>query len=220
MTSKTLFLVGMGPGVGAAVARRFAAEGFAVGAIARSAAALDATLPAVAALGVPTARAQADAGDSTALQAALAALQAQLGAPGVLVYNAAAVTQQPLADLAPERLAADLGVSVVGALAATQAVLPAMRAQGQGTLLYTGGGFAFEPMPVLATLGAGKAALRNLAFSLHAALAPEGLHAATVTIGGMVQAGGPFDPERIAEHYWALHAQPRAEWQRERVISG
>jgi NAD(P)-dependent dehydrogenase (short-subunit alcohol dehydrogenase family) len=113
---------------------------------------------------------------------------------------------------------ADLQVSVGGALAAVQAVLPAMRARGRGTLLLTGGGFAFEPMPPMASLGAGKAALRNLAFSLHADLAPAGIHAGTVTICGTVKPGTAFDPDRIADSFWALHAQPAGSFEREVMV--
>ena len=87
-------------------------------------------------------------------------------------------------------------------------------------LLTGGGGFAFEPMPALASLGAGKAALRNLAFSLHAELKDSGIHAATVTICGIVRAGTPFDPDRIAESYWALHAQAAGSFEREVQFRG
>jgi NAD(P)-dependent dehydrogenase (short-subunit alcohol dehydrogenase family) len=160
----------------------------------------------------------ADAADPAALAAALRRIAAAHGTPDVLVYNAAGVRFKPLAELGAAELTADLTVSVGGALAAAQAVLPGMKARGSGTLLFTGGGFAFEPMPSMASLGAGKAALRNLAFSLFAELKDSGIHAATVTICGMVKPGTAFDPDRIAESYWLLHAQPRGGWEREVLI--
>jgi NAD(P)-dependent dehydrogenase (short-subunit alcohol dehydrogenase family) len=215
---KVIFVIGMGPGVSAAVARRFGREGYAVGAVARNADKLDQQLAALRESGVRAAGAAADAGDIVSLRAALARLQAELGDAGVLVYNAAGVTYRPLAQVSAEQFAADLSVSVVGAFVAAQQVLPAMRARRSGSVLLTGGGFAFEPMPVLASLGVGKAAIRNLAFSLHADLLDSGVHAATVTICGTVAPGTPFDPDRIAEAFWQLHAQPAGNFEREVLI--
>ena len=217
---KVIFIVGMGPGVSAAVARRFGREGYAIGAVARSADKLEEQLAALRASGVRVVGATADAGDIGSLRAALVRLRAALGDAGVLVYNAAGVTYRPLAELSPEAFAADLAVSVVGAFTAAQQVLPAMRAQRSGTILLTGGGFAFQPMPVMASLGVGKAAIRNLAFSLHADLLESGIHAATVTIRGTVAPGSAFDPDRIAEAYWRLHAQPAGAFEREVQFRG
>lgn len=218
--SKVINIVGMGPGVSAAVARRFGREGFAIGAVARGAEGLERHLAAWRADGLTAAGATADAGDVPALHAALAKLRTELGEAQVLVYNAAGVTYRPLADLTPEQFAADLQISTVGAFAAAQFVLPGMRARRSGTVLLTGGGFAFEPMPALASLGAGKAAIRNLAFSLFADLKDSGVHAATVTICGQVEAGTGFDPDRIADAYWALHAQPPGTFERELQFRG
>lgn len=218
--SKLAVIVGMGPGVSAAVARRFGREGYAVAAVARRAEALNEQVAALVAAGVKARGYTADAADPASLGAALARAAADGGAAEVLVYNAAGVRYKPLAGLTAEELNADLRTSVGGALAAAQAVLPAMRAAGRGTLLFTGGGFAFEPMPALASLGAGKAALRNLAFSLHAELKDSGIHAATVTICGIVKAGTPFDPDKIAESYWALHAQAAGSFEREVQFRG
>ena len=154
------------------------------------------------------------------MRKALAGLQVELGDASVLVYNAAGMTYRPLAELGPEQFAADLAVSVVGAFTAAQQVLPAMRAQRSGSVLLTGGGFAFEPMPVMASLGVGKAAIRNLAFSLYADLKDSGVHAATVTICGTVAPGTAFDPDRIADAYWQLHAQPAGAFEREVQFRG
>lgn len=218
--NKVLYLVGMGPGVSAAVARRFAREGYAIGAVARHAEKLERQLSELRASGFRAVGASADAGDMAALLTALDRLRGELGEASVMVYNAAGVTYQPLADVGAERFAADLAVSVVGAFAAAQHVLPAMRSRRAGTVLLTGGGFAFEPIPVMASLGVGKAAIRNLAFSLYADLKDTGVHAATVTICGTVAPGTPFDPDRIAEAYWQLHVQPAGAFEREVQFRG
>jgi hypothetical protein len=75
-------------------------------------------------------------------------------------------------------------------------------------------------MPAMASLGVGKAGIRNLAFSLFAELKDSGIHAATVTICGLVKPGTAFDPDKIAESYWALHAQPPGAFEREIQIRG
>jgi hypothetical protein len=74
-------------------------------------------------------------------------------------------------------------------------------------------------MPALASLGVGKAGLRNLAFSLFSDLKASGIHAATVTICGVVKVGTPFDPDRIAERYWDLHVQEPDKWDREVIFN-
>jgi NAD(P)-dependent dehydrogenase (short-subunit alcohol dehydrogenase family) len=180
----------------------------------------------------------ADLAREEALAPAAAAIQAWGGWPELLVYNASAGAQGPAADLDPARLQADLRVNVGAALAAVQWALPAMRGRGAGTLLFTGGGLALEPKPGLASASLGKAALRSLALSLGAELAPAGIHAATLTIRGFVQAnqeGGTacslrspcspcppsaasLTPETVAEAFWALFSQPRSRWTKEVML--
>ncbi|HWQ10255.1 MAG TPA: hypothetical protein VN436_14140, partial [Holophaga sp.] len=60
--------------------------------------------------------------------------------------------------------------------------------------------------------------LRQLALCLAEELAPAGIHAATVTVAGFIQPGTAFNPEAIAEHFWALYAEPREGWRGEVVV--
>ncbi|GAB1331565.1 hypothetical protein ACE1SV_59040 [Streptomyces sennicomposti] len=99
-----------------------------------------------------------------------------------------------------------------GAIAATRAVLPAMREAGTGTLLYTNGGGSIDPNPVLGNVNAAQAALRNWVLGLHKELAGTGVQAAHVAIGVWIGAGGPpgvptAPAETIAPLYWDLHTQ-------------
>lgn len=212
--SKTLFLVGYGVGVGHAVAKRFARDGYAIGAIARKADTLAGIEALAHQFSVKTAVATADAGNEVGLRAAISALTGTLGAPDTLVYNAAAVTEAMPSALSFEQLLRDFAVSVGGALVATQSVLPAMREAGAGSLLFTSGGFAFQPYAGLASLGVGKAGLRNLVQSLHQELASSGIKVGAITIGGTVGSGPAFMPDVIAEHFWAFHTGDGAEWER------
>ncbi|HEU4324411.1 MAG TPA: SDR family NAD(P)-dependent oxidoreductase, partial [Roseiflexaceae bacterium] len=168
----------------------------------------------VAAHGIP-----ADASDAASLAAAFGGVVQTYGAPEALVYNAAAVAPGEPSTLDPALVLDHLKINVVGALVSAQQVIPAMRVRGRGSILLTGGGLALHPIPQYASLALGKAAMRNLAFSLAGELAPDGIHVATVTVSGFIQPGTHFDPDDIAEEYWRLHAQPREEWQTEVVYS-
>jgi hypothetical protein len=95
----------------------------------------------------------------------------------------------------------------------------APRTAGFGTILVTGGGFADHPIPALATVSLGKAALRSAATMLGADLEPDGIRVATLTIAGQIAAGTSFDPERIAERYWeVVHVD--GPWQAEFRFTG
>ncbi len=94
-----------------------------------------------------------------------------------------------------------------------------MRAAGAGTIVVTGGGFADNPIPVLATVSLGKAALRSAATMLGADLAADGIRVGTLTINGQIVAGTGFDPEKIAERYWeVVHSDDP--WQAEFRFTG
>ena len=157
----------------------------------------------------------ADAGDKDSLTQALTEVQKALGAPTVLVYNAAVYMPGVPTKLSPEDLITSLRINLVGALIAVQQVVPAMQQSQRGTILFTGGGLATNPSAENTALGIGKAAIRHLSFDLAQELTPKGIHVATVTIYGGVQAGTHFDPDTIAEEYWKLHVQPEGSWETE-----
>lgn len=219
MEGQTCAVVGAGPGIGLAVARRFAREGFRIALVARRAEALNGYVEALRASGITAAGYAADLAELDTLPAVFARLATELGAPDVLIYNAVAVTRGTPSELPPAQLLRDLTVSVVAAMSCAQQVLPAMRERGRGTILLTGGGFALNAYPPMTSLAVGKAALRNLAWNLAVELEPHGIRATTVTILGEVKDGTLFDPERVAESYWRLHAQTTRPWSRELVYN-
>jgi NADP-dependent 3-hydroxy acid dehydrogenase YdfG len=204
-----LAIVGMGEGNGLAIARRFGQAGFTIAMIARNEQKLKSYQAMLAADGVTSHYFLADAGDSAAITAAFSAIQTLLGDPTVLVYNAAVPRMQSVLDTSGEELVSDFRANVAGALVATQAVLPAMQAANQGTILFTGGGFALYPQPDFASLAIGKAGIRSLAMTLGMALKDQSIRVGTITICGIV--GGEdlkYQPDRIAEQYWNFYANP------------
>ena len=214
-----LLLVGAGPGLGLAVARRFAVGGYRVTLVARSTDGLRGLAGALAATGAPISTIAADASDPEGLGARIRELYLGHGAPGVIVYNAVMGAPDRLLSSTAAHLQTAYAVDVISAIAVAQAAAPAMRAAGSGTILVTGGGFADHPIPALATVSLGKAALRSAATMLGADLEPDGIRVATLTIAGQIIAGTSFDPERIAERYWeVVHGD--GPWQAEFRFTG
>ncbi|MGY1503151.1 SDR family NAD(P)-dependent oxidoreductase [Streptomyces sp. QTS52] len=112
-----------------------------------------------------------------------------------------------------------LAVNVAGAVVAAQTVLPHLR-DGQGSLLFTGGGLALQPSPAYATLSVGKAALRAYVQILHDDQRDSGVHASTVTVRGFIGGEDPrFAPDVLAAAYLDLHHQPKDQWQAELVYA-
>jgi short-subunit dehydrogenase len=202
-------IVGMGRGISYGVARRFQAQGFAIGMISRDPTVLRQIEQALAdSRGVV-----ADAADEQGLCSGIR----RLGHPEVLVYNASAGHPGTPTSLNSDDAIADFRVNALGAMVAVREVAPRMQAAGRGTILLTGGGLALSPMAQMASLSIGKAALRSLALSLAEELEPAGIHVATVTVCGFVEPGTRFDPLKIADLYWSLHVEPKGQFQREVV---
>jgi hypothetical protein len=95
-----------------------------------------------------------------------------------------------------------------------------MRRAGAGTFLATGGYASVRPHAAYASLGLGKAALRNAVWMLHDELKPEGVHAAGVTIWGPIEPRTALYPDAIADAYWNLHIQPAEQWTAETNFDG
>jgi short-subunit dehydrogenase len=214
-----LLLVGAGPGLGLAVARRFAAGGYRVTLLARKTDRLGELAQSLDDTGAEINTIEADASDSDDLRARMTELYGSDGAPGVVIYNAVMGAPDQLMSSTAAHLQTAYAVDVIGAIVIAQVAAPAMRAAGFGTIVVTGGGFADHPIPALATISLGKAALRAAATMLGADLGPDGIRVATLTIAGQIVAGTAFDPERIAERYWEV-VQTDGPWQAEFRFTG
>lgn len=222
MTEKLCVVAGAGPGVGLAVAKRFAREGFAIALIARRQATLDAMVAEIEADGGQARAFAADLSGIDWLRGALRMVVSSMGAPAVLVWNTGRWIECPALELAAEDLETELRLCVTGALVATQIVAPAMQEAGGGTILFTGGGLALAPEQggAVPALTAGKSALRAMTLAIAPELAARGIHLGTVTIAGQVAPGGAFDPARIADAFWSMHAQAPDAWRVETVFTG
>jgi short-subunit dehydrogenase len=196
-----------------------AVGGYRVTLVARSADGLGNLVTGLADTGAEIGTIEADASDPEGLGARMTELYRQENAPGVIIYNAVMGAPDQLLSSSVAHLQAAYAVDVISAIVVAQVAAPAMKAAGFGTMIVTGGGFADHPIPALATVSLGKAALRSAATLLGADLGPDGIRVATLTIAGPIVAGTAFDPERIAERYWDV-VQTHGPWQAEFRFTG
>jgi NAD(P)-dependent dehydrogenase (short-subunit alcohol dehydrogenase family) len=224
----------MGPGLGQALVRKFAANGFAVAFVGRRRGVIENHETSLRAQGLDVAGFAGDAGDQDAMDGVHRNIRECYGNAEVLVYNAAII--EPARFVTPSGLAeAKYGTAdgwtargepasfdyvlntfktnVAGAHHAAARVAPAMIERGKGTILLTGGVLAFGPWIEWGVTSLGKAALRSLGHSLHKELAGHGIHVATVAIHGTMQAGTAYDHDLVAQAYLDLHHRPAGEWE-------
>ncbi|CAF0991365.1 unnamed protein product [Rotaria sordida] len=227
-TKPIAVVIGVGPGLGAALAKRFAVGGYSVGLIARKESSLQPVQKELEQLGHTALSVTADAGNVSSLRNAFNTIRTKLGNdPEVLLYNASGFAYKSILDLKPEELQNSLNISVVGALVASQEVLPSMVKNGKGTILFTGATASLRGSAKFAGFAAAKFALRALAQSMARELGPQGIHVAHIIIDGEINTPSQVQrqPDRnieaflnsdaIAETYWQLHTQPRSTWTQE-----
>jgi NAD(P)-dependent dehydrogenase (short-subunit alcohol dehydrogenase family) len=218
-TPKVAAVVGVGPRLGAALARRFAREGYAVGLFARSESNLRPVQQELEKAGGRAGVYVADATDAVSLGSAFARLRTELGAPEVCIYNAGTYPVAGFLELTPEQFESAWRIGCLGGFHTAREAVPAMLERGRGTLLFTGATASLRGGARFAAFAVGKFGLRALAQSLARELGPRGLHVAHVIIDGMIDTGSGsatrLSPDAIAETYWQLHRQEPSAWTQE-----
>jgi NAD(P)-dependent dehydrogenase (short-subunit alcohol dehydrogenase family) len=224
LNGRVAAVLGVGPGLGASVAHRFAREGFAVALMARSEESVAGAREEIegdggTALPVPT-----DATDPASIASAFETIRADLDDAEVFVYNAGAFEMGGILEIEPERFDECFRANCAGAFYAAREVLPAMVERGRGTILLTGATAALRGSARFSALAVGKFGLRALAQSMAREFGPQGVHVAHVIIDGQIntpRVRGRY-PDReehtmlssdaIAETYWQLHSQDPTAW--------
>jgi len=219
----SVLVAGVGPGLGIAVATRFAREGYRVAMLARSPdrlAALAAQAP-ERLVAIPC-----DLTDPAAVSAAVEETDQRLGPLACAVFNAGTFRPGSILDIAPADFEHCWRVGAFAGLLVGQAAARRMVARGSGTILFTGATASLRGAARFANLASPKFALRALAQSMARELGPLGIHVAHVVIDGQIGGAGtgndddgPSDrrlaPEAIAEVYLDLHRQHRSAWSHE-----
>lgn len=205
-------VVGAGPGVGDAVARRFGREGYAVALIARDQAKLDALAAGLRAGGIAARGFAADVRDPAALTRALQDAARALGPIEVLQYSPIPqrASLKPVLETSLSDLTAAVELSIYGPLTAVQQVLDPMRANGRGTIVFINGGTSVRPRPNYAGTSIAFAGESAYAQMLHDALAEQDIYVTQLVIPGAITRDDPkSSPDAIAERIWDLHNQRR-----------
>lgn len=204
----TIAIIGAGPGLGSAVARRFGQEGLAVALIARNRDKLDRLRHELVDDGINAYRFTADIGDIQALRGALDEVAAELGPVEVVQFSPVPSKEflRPVLETSIADLQSAVALSILGPVAAVQQVLPGMKRLGRGTILLVNGSSAVTPN--------GKVAGTSIAFAgesaygamLHDALKSENIHVAQLIIPGAIGGGDPlYAPETLADQLWNIH---------------
>jgi NAD(P)-dependent dehydrogenase (short-subunit alcohol dehydrogenase family) len=223
-TKQVAVVVGVGPGLGASLARRFA-QGYAVAITARNAQYLQSLAGEIRATGGQVLEVPADIGDRAQVEAAFKTIRERLGPPEVLLYNAGSGTWGTVTDITPEQYEHTWRVNAYGAFLSAKEVTPAMIARGSGVMLFTGATAGMKAGPKSVAFGPAKFALRGLAQSLARDLGPKGIHVAWINVDGVIDIPGRrypqlkaedlLKPDAIAETYWHLAHQDRSAWSQE-----
>lgn len=206
----TIAIIGAGPGLGAAVARRFGREGYGIALISRDQDRLDALAAELGEEGVTARGFAADVRDPNALTAALDAAAAALGPIEVLQYSPVPHKDfmRPVLETTSDDVVGPVEFSVYGPVTAVRNVLPGMRALGRGTVLFVNGGTAVVPHPDRAGTSIAFAAESAYGRLLHDTLAAEGIHVAQLIIPGAIIPGhDKKDPAVLADTLWKLHQE-------------
>jgi NAD(P)-dependent dehydrogenase (short-subunit alcohol dehydrogenase family) len=207
-------IVGAGQGLSASLARVFSREGMAVALAARDAGKLKPLCDETGARAFAC-----DAQDAAQVARLFESLDARLGAPDVVVYNASARTRGPFVSLDPNEVQRTLLVSAFGAFMVAQEAAKRMLSKAFGAILFTGASASVKGYAESAPFAMGKFALRGLAQSMARELAPKGIHVAHFVIDGAIRPRGrsdendsTLDPDAIAQTYLDVLEQPRSAW--------
>jgi NAD(P)-dependent dehydrogenase (short-subunit alcohol dehydrogenase family) len=216
-------ITGVGPGLGAALARRFAAA-YAVAIVARNADYLKALAREIRDSGSTALDLSCDVSDRAQIAEAFRAIRTDLGDPEVLLYNAGSGAFGTITEITPDQYEADWRVNAFGAFVAAKEVAPAMIARGRGVMLFTGATAGVKAGARSVSFGPAKFAMRGLAQSLARDLGPRGIHVAWINVDGSIDIPGArglkpslkdgdfLKPEAIAETYWHLAHQDPSAW--------
>ena len=224
-TSPVAVVTGVGPGTGAAIARRFARGGYAVAMLAR-----DRNRLTLLEQEIAHSRAYpCDVTDEAQLDTTLEVIRTELGTPKVLIHNAVGGAFGNFMDIDPQVLNRNFQVNTMALLYLARRLAPAMIDAGEGAMITTGNTSAFRGKANFAGFAPTKAAQRILAEAIARELGPKGVHVAYVMIDAVIDLAwtrhmmkqrlgkeAPDDffitPTAIAEEVWHVAHQDRSAW--------
>jgi NAD(P)-dependent dehydrogenase (short-subunit alcohol dehydrogenase family) len=220
MDKPVCVVVGVGPGNGASIARRFATGGHRVALLARSSAFSESLAGTLDGARFYT----CDVAKEGDIAAAFARVSDDLGEPEVVVYNAGSGVWGDVETITPAGFEAAWRVNALGAFITARQVIPAMKRRGGGAIILIGATASRRGMPRTAAFAPAKAAQRSLAESMARHLWPVGVHVALVIVDGVVDLEHTrktmpdkpdsffVNPDDVAATVFWLSQQPRSAW--------
>ena len=220
MSEKVCVVTGIGPGLGSAYARRFAAGGYRVALLGRT----EATLNTYAAEIEGSVAVVCDVADAQSVARAFETVRAELGAPTVVVHNAGSGVFKSFLDTTAEELESSLSVNIGGLFHVAKEALPTMANKNSGSLIVTGATASWRGSPKTSVFAAAKGGQRWLAQALAKEFAPQGVHVSYIVVDGIVDmprtrnwmpdrdSAEFIAPPDIADMAWYLAHQPPGAW--------
>ncbi|MBN8490226.1 MAG: SDR family oxidoreductase [Burkholderiales bacterium] len=221
-------VIGAGDATGAAVARRFAREGYTVCVARRTEAALMPLVDQITAVGGRTVAFELDARREDQVVSFVNRIEAEVGPIEVMVFNVGGNVRLQILETTAQKYFKVWEMCAMAGFLAGREAARVMLPRGRGTVLFTGATASLRGGAGYAAFSGGKAALRALAQSMARELGPKGLHVGHVVIDGLIDTAfarehfaqrvadagpdGILNPDHIADAYWALHRQPRDAW--------
>jgi len=226
---QSLLVVGVGAshGLGAAIARRFAEEGYSVAIAGRNAEKLAETEAELKRFGTQVVAVVGDASVAEDCRRFVAAAES-LATLAIAVHNAGSNRPAPFLEVSEEHFTSHWREHALGGFHVAQAALPRLLAAGRGSLIFTGASASLRGKAKYAPFAAAKAAVRNLAQSLAREFGPRNIHVGHVVVDGGIEGDrllsrfpdlksqrgpdGLLKIDAIADAYWVLHNQQRSAW--------
>lgn len=208
----TLAILGAGPGLGLAIAKKFGAQGFKVALLSNATALLEPLVVELGKAGIEAAAFFADVTDRASVTAGLDAVKKRFGQIDVLEISPLnpKLLLVPVLDVTPENVQPLIEFSLYGAIAAVNHVLPEMTARGSGTILFTTGASSIHPEAGahrFANYAIAAAAIRSYSIALHEVVASKGVQVAQVAIAVFIGQGPGAAADDIAPLFWELHTK-------------
>ena len=221
---KIAVIAGVGPGLGAALARKFVEEGCNVALLSRSSAYIKNLSTRLSKSGRTVIPIPTDITEPEQVDQSFDRIRAELGDPDILVNHAGNAAWGSFADLTPEAFEGAWRVCTLGGFLCSKQVVPGMLQKGGGKILFTGATSAIRGRADALAFSSAKFATRGLASSLAREVGPHGIHVAHIIIDGVIDTPGMrqryklseneplLEPDAIADTYWALVQQERSAW--------
>lgn len=220
-------IIGAGDHLGAAIARRFATEGYHIVATRRRGD-LDTLISDVRALGSDITALHSDARDEEQVMELIEKVESELGPMRVAVFNVGGNVRFGITETTTQVYRKVWEMCALAGFLVGREVAKKMLPREQGTIIFTGASASLRGSSGFAAFAGGKHALRALAQSMSRELGPQGIHVAHVIVDGLIEneatkaflpdlfaskgENGIIRPDDLAEVYWQLHNQPKTAW--------